>query len=92
MVVFSGCSQTKYNEDDFLGLTSKEIQERYGKFDNVRNNPDDDGLYKLCRCGYIVKPAQKGFWGKTEPELFMISFDANGIAYKCVYEIGIPGG
>lgn len=81
----SSCSK-KYSEDDFIGLTSKQIVEKYGDFDRKQGSPNDEGLYSDCACGYLISEAEKGFFGTTPPEYFMIYFDANGIAHYCVYE------
>ena len=93
VLTLCGCKENRpYDEKDFIGLTSAEIIEKYGEFDNVRMPPDEDGLYRRCRCGYIVKEKQVGFWGTTPPEMFMIYFNDQGIAYKCAYETGGIGG
>ena len=84
ITVFSGCS--KYTEDDFLGLTSLEIIEKYGDFDRKRGTPDEDGLYRDCACGYLISEKETNFFGTTPPEYFMIYFDENGIADWCNYE------
>ena len=81
-----------YSEADFIGLSSQEITNKYGDFDNTRNRPSPDGLYRNCGCGYMVTEARKGFLGTTPPEYFMIYFDENGIAYRCAYEEGGIGG
>lgn len=94
-LVFSitGCNPSKpYDSEDFIGLTSAEIVEKYGEFDNAHMPPSKDGLYHKCKCGYIVKEAAVGFLGTEPPEYFMIYFDENGIAYKCAYETGGWGG
>ena len=94
MLLFSflGCTKSQYSESDFIGLTSKEIVEKYGDFDHRRSNPSDDGLYRNCGCGYMVKEAKVGFLGTTPPEYFMVYFDGEGIAYRCAYEEGGIGG
>lgn len=93
VVTLCGCQEDKkYKAEDFIGLTSAEIEEQYGQFDNVRMPADEDGLYRRCGCGYIVKEEQVGFFGTTPPQMFMIYFDEQGIAYKCAYETGGIGG
>lgn len=90
IVVLAGCG-SKYNEKNFIGKTSAEIEAEYGKFDCVMMPPDDDGLYRSCRCGYTIKEPRVGFLG-TDPEvLFFISFDKNGVAYECSEDYR-PGG
>ena len=90
IVSLAGCGD-KYNEKDFIGKTSAEIEAEYGKFDCVMMPPDNDGLYRNCRCGYTIKEPRVGFLG-TDPEvLFFISFDKNGVAYECGEDYR-PGG
>ena len=87
-----GCAQLKYSEEDFIGLTSKEITDKYGAFDHTHNSPSDGGLYRNTSCGYMIKEARKGFMDRIPEEYFMISFDKDGIAYECFYQKGRPGG
>ncbi|MBR2894461.1 MAG: hypothetical protein IKC03_02240 [Oscillospiraceae bacterium] len=85
-----GCS-TKYYADDFVGKTSKEIEQEFGSFDCIGMPVGKNGLYRNCQCGYTIKEARKGFLGTTPEVLFFISFDENGIAIAC--EEGYrPGG
>jgi len=86
----SGCS-TKYKESDFIGKTSAEIEEEFGKFDCIGMPMEDDGLYKKTACGYTLKESKKGFLGTSDEWLLFISFDENGVAYEC-YEGYRPGG
>ena len=81
-----------YDPEDFIGLTSAEIVEKYGEFDHIFAYPSEDGLYRKAICGYIVKEARVGFLGTDPPEYFMIHFDENAIAYECTYETGGWGG
>ena len=90
MTALLGCKA--YDSSDFIGLTSDEIIEKFGEFDNVGMPPSEDGLYRSCACGYVVTESRKGFLGTTPPELFVIHFDDSGIAYKCAYETGGKGG
>ncbi len=90
LVVLAGCKS--YDPKDYIGLTSKEIVEKYGEFDVERSDPSADGLFRKCGCGYTVVPERVGFFGTTPPKYFMIYFDNNGIAFKCVYETGGWGG
>ena len=77
-----GCS-TGFKEKDLIGKTSAEIEAEYGKFDCILMPPDEDGLYRNCRCGYTIKEPRVGFLG-TDPEVFFfIHFDKNGVAYEC---------
>jgi len=89
---FTSCTKPKYSEEDFIGLTSQEIIDKYGKFDIALNIPGEDGIYRNCRCGYIVKEEKVGYLGTTPPDYFMISFDSEGIAYECAVEQGGWGG
>ena len=83
----SGCVRYRYSEQEIIGLTSREIIEKYGDFDRtIHALPNADGLYCNCACGYLIAEARKGFLGTTPPEYFMISFDENGIAIWCGYE------
>ena len=86
-----GCSESRYQETDFLGKSSAEIVDAFGDFDCVGRNADSDGLYRNTSCGYIIEESQKGFFGTDSERLFFISFDENGIAYRC-YEGYRPGG
>lgn len=90
LAVLAGCRP--YESEDFIGLTSLQITEKYGKFDVTMTPPTPDGVYRSSACGYIVTEAKVGFLGTTPPEYFMIYFDENGVAYKCAYEIGGWGG
>lgn len=87
-----GCARSKYSEEDFIGLTSKEIIDKYGDFDHTHNPPGNGGLYRSTRCGYMIKEARAGFLGRIPEEYFMIHFDEEGIAYKCSYQKDRPGG
>ncbi len=88
-LLLSGCA--KYQETDFVGKTSAQIEAEYGKFACVGVLPSADGLYRNTACGYTVKEARKGFLG-TDPEvLFFIHFDENGTARSCT-EGYRPGG
>ena len=82
LCLLTACT-AKYHEKDLIGKTSAEITAEYGPFDCILMPADADGLYKNCRCGYTIKEAQKGFFGRTEEVLFFISFDENGIAVSC---------
>ena len=85
-----GCA-SEYDADDFTGKTSAEIINEYGSFDCVTMPASEDGTYRNCRCGYTIKEAQNGFFGKIDELLFFIAFDENGIAAEC--EEGYrPGG
>ena len=80
--VLAGCS-SKFNEEDFIGKTSVEIENEYGSFDCTEMFADEDGLYRKCKCGYTIKESQMGFLGTSDEILYFISFDENGIAVKC---------
>ena len=90
LFMLSGCSK-KFNSDDYIGKTSAEIIEKYGKFDYVLGETETEGLYKSTKCGYIYREKQVGFLGTSEEEYFFIHFDERGIAYECDYGVR-PGG
>ena len=91
VLIFSSCATAKYRESDFIGKTSAEIEAEFGAFDCCQNHAGADGIYRNASCGYTIREPRKVFLG-TDPEiLFFISFDENGIAYKC-YEGYRPGG
>ena len=87
-----GCStKQKYNAEDYIGKTSAQIEEEYGKFDCCGIPISDDGLYRNTACGYTIQESKKGFLS-TEPEwLVFIQFDENGVAHN-TYEGYRPGG
>ena len=86
----SGCGG-RYAESDFLGKTSAQVVAEYGDFDCVTVPAGEDGLYRNCRCGYTVREARSGSFGRTEEVLFFIQFDENGQAVDCE-EGPRPGG
>ena len=73
----AGCGR-RYKEKDFIGLSSKEIEEKYGEFECVGSDPDEDGVYRNGCGGYVVQ--------ENPLRWFMIYFDENGIAYRGGYE------
>ena len=90
LCVSSGCSD-KYQEKDIIGKTSDQIIEIYGKFDCLTMPASEDGLYRNCKCGYLVMASQKGALGSSEDLLFFIHFDDNGVAVSCELDYR-PGG
>lgn len=86
--LFSACSKHPYDEEWILGKTSAEIEAKYGRFDREENRPQEDGMFYSCSVGYIIKESRVSFFGMTTEELFIIHFNAEGIADSC--EIG-PG-
>lgn len=92
LLIFSGCSKhSKYSEEEFIGKSSAEVESQYGEFDCVMMPRAEDGVYRNCRCGYTIQEPHTGYFGTSPEILFFISFDENGIAYKC--EEGYrPGG
>ena len=90
---FTSCTKPKYSEEDFIGLTSKEVIDKYGEFDiSDGYPPDDDGVYRNACGGYIVKEEKVGYLGTTPPDYFVIYFDSEGIVYRCAVEQGGWGG
>ncbi len=90
IILLAGCS-SKYKESDFIGKTSAEIENEFGKFDCCGMPMEDDGLYKNTACGYTLKEPRKGFLGTSDEWLMFICFDENGVAHEC-YEGYRPGG
>ena len=84
VAVLAGCVR-KYDENDFIGKSSQEIQEELGDFDCTYGEISEDGLYRNTKCGYTYKEARKGFLGTEEEELFLIRFNEDGIATECTY-------
>ncbi len=85
-------NQKKYNPDDIIGLTSKEVIEKYGDFEYTFSERSEDGYYSNTSCGYIVEEKKVGFLGTTPEKYFMISFDENGVAVICKVIVGRRGG
>lgn len=92
VIVFglTGCG-SKYREEDFVGKTSLQIENEYGKFDCIGTPVGEDGLYRSTACGYTIQEARVGFLGKDPERLIFIRFDENGIAVD-TYEGYRPGG
>lgn len=84
MISLTGCSE-KYNEEYIIGKSSDEIVSTYGEFDNIIgiDVPDENGVYRNCKCGYTVEEAKKGFFGASDEILFYIHFDEKGLATEC---------
>ena len=81
----------KYDEDDFVGKSSKEIVAEFGKFDCTSKDADADGVYRNAMCGYTIREKRAGFLDSVPEILFFIHFDEDGIAVSC--EEGYrPGG
>ena len=83
----SACGRHRFSEEDVMGLTSREIIEKFGDFDRkIHGIPDADGLYRNCACGYLIREAKVGLLGTTPPEYFMMYFNEDGIVDYCRYE------
>lgn len=84
MVALVGCSE-KYDKEDIIGKTSNEIIDTYGEFNSIIgiDAPDENGIYRNCKCGYTIEKAKQGFLGSSDEILFYIYFDENGIATDC---------
>ena len=90
LLSLAGCANT-YNEGDFIGKTSAQIETEFGPFDCIGSSASADGAYRNTACGYTIREPRVGFLG-TDPEwLFFICFDENGIAYD-TFEDYRPGG
>lgn len=63
-----------------IGLTSLEIEEKYGDFTlySQKQNKGDEGLYRSANNGYIVKKETSSQWAVW----FSVKFDENGIAVE----------
>lgn len=72
-----------YREKDFIGKTSAEIVKQYGSFDFTTIAVGEDGLYKNCKCGYIVQESSVKFGGTSREMMFFVVFDENGTAVSC---------
>lgn len=93
-LLFALCSckePCKYDEDWIIGKTSLEVEERYGNFLQAEMPRSSDGLYRSTRCHYFLKE-EPMFFGDVEITLFSISFDENGVAWRCFTSLGPIGG
>lgn len=71
------------NVNWIIGKNSAQIQEKYGKFENLMMSPSPDGLYRDTCCSYYVWEGRNGWFLNYPPMMFSIRFDENGIAYEC---------
>ena len=86
IILLSGCKREKYKTSEIIGFTSRQIEEKYGKFDIVGGMPNGSGLYCKCSCSYVVSKPKKQWYG-TDPEVrFTIYFNIFGTAEECYYE------
>ncbi|MBR6783594.1 MAG: hypothetical protein IKM32_02775 [Clostridia bacterium] len=89
-VLLVGC-WSKYDENDFLGKSSKEIVAEFGDFDFASRSADAEGVYRNAVCGYTVREKRTGLLDSKPEVLIFIHFDEDGIAVHC--EEGYrPGG
>ena len=87
LITLFSCSKDdawKYNEQWIKGKTYEEIIERYGEFDYIQN----PGRV----AGYRTKEAEKGFFGTSPEEFYMIYFDSEGYAVGTRHPAYRPGG
>ena len=86
-------SDWRYDKDWMIGKSSEQIQFRYGKFDKADGEAGSDGLYRDCKCTYVLVTGHREFYtGDAEPDEYLsIYFDEYGIAYE-VYKWIQPGG
>ena len=82
LLFLAGCN-AEYQEEQFIGKTSTEIEKEYGRFDCVLMPVSADGLYRNCKCGYTIAEPQVGFWGTAPEVLLFILFDESGTAISC---------
>lgn len=92
LLLFSACTFHGYDEDWVIGKTSAEIEARYGTFDRLGMNYEEDGLLYRTVAGYIIKESRVTWHGKTTEQLFVVYFDELGIAWQCGVEPGNWGG
>ena len=90
LLTLVGC-KAMYNEGDFIGKTSAQIEAEFGLFDCSGMPANANGLYQNTACGYTIREPRTGVLGTSPEILFFISFNENGIAYAC-YEGYRPGG
>ncbi len=83
LLLFLAGGNAKYNEDDFIGKTSTQIEAELGRFDCCGMTVSVDGLYRNTACGYTIKEPKVGFLDTSPEILFFITFDENGIADGC---------
>jgi len=91
-LIFSACSDYKYDDEWIVGKSSAQIEEKYGSFDRRAVAYDADGLLRNCRAGYVIEPSRKTWHGKTTEQLFCVHFDADGIAVSTEVCSGNWGG
>jgi len=92
LMSLAGCARHRYDEGWILGKTSAEVEARYGPFAISGLDRDEDGRYRSCLCGYVIKEKRVGALG-TDPEiLFVIHFNAEGIAVETKVAPGGWGG
>lgn len=94
VVVFSSsaCTQHRYDEEWIIGKTSAEIEARYGSFDRLGMEYQEDGLLYSCRAGYVIRESRTTFLGQTTEKLFVVHFNDKGIAVGYAIAPGNWGG
>lgn len=81
-----------YNEEDFIGLTAAEIVDKFGEYDHIHSDADEDGVIRNNAIGYKIGGGTFGEFGTKPPIYFLAYIDENGICYKCEIVEGGWGG
>jgi len=96
LLVFSitGCKSyhNPYNEEDFIGRTAAEIVDKFGEYDHIHSDADEDGVIRNNAIGYKIGGGTFGEFGTYPPIYFLAYIDENGICYKCEIVEGGWGG
>lgn len=92
LLLFSACTFHGYDDDWMIGKTSAEIEARYGTFDKLGMNYEEDGLLRKTCAGYIIRESRTSWFGRTTEQLLVVYFDELGIACQCAVEPGNWGG
>lgn len=83
-----------YDSEYILGKTSAEIQDKYGVFDLMEAELNEDGLYCDGWCRYLTAKGINDIdlymlIAPTYDEYYSIHFDANGVADKIEMRVNI---
>ena len=85
-----------YDDGYILGKTSAEIQDKYGVFDLMEAEFNEDGLYCDGWCRYLTAKGINDIdlymlIAPTYDEYYSIHFDENGVADKIEMRVNIKG-
>lgn len=92
LISFSACTHHSFNAEWIIGKTSAEIEARYGSFDRLGNECQEDGLLYSANAGYVIIESRTTWHGKTTETLFVVHFNEYGIADRCETAPGNWGG